>query len=237
VWDYADAFGVRLDDHSSMQKSYGVVWREGEAPVTAGKLELMPQALRLEGREGLRDIPYDQVAGVRIGRSPADRLEGRPSIVLDCRGANPVTISTVAQATLVGEIAERLAALRLGAQPPGRLVIVLPLRPGAQEGVRRLLSSGPPFDPTAIDGLDRHEVFVTSEEAVFVFESSLGPETLAPLLARREIWQAAATWHELVAGPPRVADDAFSWSRPANGNGMSYLATPGPGDSEGGDIF
>jgi hypothetical protein len=31
-----------------------------------------------------------------------------------------------------------------------------------------LLESGPPFDPEQITGLDRHEVFLTSKEAVFV---------------------------------------------------------------------
>lgn len=220
-----------------MQKSYGVVWREGEAPVVAGKLELLPRVLRLEGREGLHDIRYDEVTRVRIGRSPADRLEGRPSVVLERRGGNPVTITTVAQANLVGEIAERLAALQLAAQLPGRVVIVLPLRAGAEEDVRKLLASGPPFDPAAVEGLDRHEVSLTSDEVVFLFESNLGPATLKRLLARHEIWRAASSWHEYVTGPPRVADVVFSWSRPANGNGMSYLATPGPGDSDGGDIF
>jgi hypothetical protein len=224
-----------------MQKSYGVVWRAGEAPVAAGKLELLPTVLRLEGREGLREIPYDEIARVRIGRSSADRLEGRPSVVLERRDGDPVTISTVAQANLVGEIAERLAALQPCAERTGRVTVVLPLRPGAEADVRALVASGPPFDPGGVEGLDQHEVFVTSDEVVFRFESSLGPETLKRLLARREIWRAASSWYKHIAGPPKVAEIAYSWSRPdngnGNGNGMSYLATPGPGDSDGGDIF
>jgi hypothetical protein len=93
------------------------------------------------------------------------------------------------------------------------------------------------LDPTAIKGLDRHEVFLTSDEAVFVFESELGADALAPLLSDPKLWEAVAAWSEYVAGPPRIAEEAFSWSRSEQAENVSFLPTPGPGDSDGGDIY
>jgi hypothetical protein len=220
-----------------MQRSYGVVWREGERPIVAGKLELLPRGLRLEGREGSQDIPYERLAGVHIGRSAPERLDGRPSVVLERRGAELVTIATVAQSSLIGEIAERLAELQLGAQSARRLVVVLPLKTGARDEVRALLDAGPPFEPEAIEGLVRHEVFLTADEVVFMFESDLGVDALAPVLSQPHVWQAAGAWHEHIDGPPRIAEDVFSWSRAEEAAGVHFLPTPGPGDSDGGDIY
>ena len=42
-------------------------------------------------------------------------------------------------------------------------------------------ASDPPFDPEAL-GLDRHQVFLTASEAVFIFESELGAGALESLL-------------------------------------------------------
>jgi hypothetical protein len=220
-----------------MQKSYGVVWRDGERPVVAGKLELLARGVRLEGRERSEDIPYDRVAGVHVGRSPGERLDGRPSIVLERRGGEPLTISTVAQANLVGEIAERLAELQLRAQPARRLLVVLPLKPGSSDAVRALLESGPPFDPDAIGGLDRHEVFLTSSEVVFLFESRSGLDALTAVITQPTVWQAASSWREHLGGSPRVAEDVYAWSRSEEPANVYYLPTPGPGDSDGGDVF
>jgi hypothetical protein len=93
-----------------MMTSYGVVWREGEEPVTAGKLELLPNCIRLEGRDGVRVIPYERLSAVRVGRSAADRLSGQPSIVAELSSGQSLTIATVAQPSMVGEIAGQLTA-------------------------------------------------------------------------------------------------------------------------------
>lgn len=166
-----------------------------------------------------------------------ERIDGRPSVVLERIGQVPVTIATVAQSSLVGEIAERLAEFQLGAAAPRRLVLVLPLRAGAQDAVRDLLAQGPPIDLEEVPELDRHEVLLTSDEVIFVFESEQGADTIAALLARSEFWHAAADWQEHVGGPPRLAEESYSWARPADEDELSFLPTPGPGDSDGGDIF
>ena len=116
-----------------------------------------------------------------------------------------------------------------------RAVLVVPLVEGAQERVAELLRGGPPFDPDEI-GLGRHQVFLTESEAVFLFEAE-EPAAAGRLLSTSRLWSAAAVWEELVAGPPRLADNAFSWVRAPEDDQLSFEGTPGPGYSEGGDVF
>jgi hypothetical protein len=52
-----------------------------------------------------------------------------------------------------------------------------------------------------------------------------------------ELWAAAGEWRQHVDGPPRIAEDAYSWTRSEPVTDVSYLPTPGPGDSDGGDIY
>jgi hypothetical protein len=118
---------------------------------------------------------------------------------------------------------------------PSRAVLILPLVEGAQERVAELLREGPPFDPDEV-GLGRHQVFLTRNEAVFLFEAEV-PGAADRLLSSSRLWGAAAAWKDLVAGPPRLADDAFSWIRAREDDQLSFEGTPGPEYSEGGDIF
>jgi hypothetical protein len=210
-----------------MERSYGVVWKEGSRAPVPGKLELLPRGLRFEGVESTREVPYEAVA----------TINGGPAVVVERNLGDPITIATVAQPSVIGEIAERLAALRLGAQTSNRVIVIVPLKPESHSSVSRLLKQGPPFDPLAIEGLDRHDVFLTSDEAVFVFESHLGADALSPLLADPKLWEAVSAWGEYVAGPPRIAEEVFSWSRAEVADSVSFLPTPGPGDSDGGDIY
>jgi hypothetical protein len=98
-----------------MRTSYGVVWREGEQPLARGKLELLPCALRLDGMTGseptTREISYCDLSQIRIGRTPEERIDGRPSLLLAPRTGVSLSIASVAQAGALAEIAERLAAL------------------------------------------------------------------------------------------------------------------------------
>jgi hypothetical protein len=189
-----------------MRTSYGVVWRDGHKPLARGKLELLPRAIRLDGMSGSepasREIAYDYLTEIRIGRSPEERIDGRPSLLLEPRTGDSLAIASVAQSGVIAEIAERLAALQLGAEGRRRIAVVLPLLEEAADAVRELLADGPPFDPDAL-----------ALEAVFVFESELGAAALEPLLAEPELWQQAAAWSAYLAGPPRIAEDVYSWSR------------------------
>jgi hypothetical protein len=110
--DATDASLAFADDDARMKTSYGVVWREGEEPVISGKLELFPNGLRLEGRDGLCVIPYAQLSSVRIGRATGDRLGGQPSVVVERSHGERVTIATVTEHSMIGEIADRLSVFQ-----------------------------------------------------------------------------------------------------------------------------
>lgn len=116
-----------------------------------------------------------------------------------------------------------------------RLVVVGPLKEGARTRAQELLENGPPFKLERTS-FDRHEVFVTDHEVVFLFE---GPPGSVLELSGEDptLWKAAAAWSQCLAGRPRVARSAFSWRRIEDCEGVSFAQTPGPGDSEGGDLY
>jgi hypothetical protein len=62
-------------------------------------------------------------------------------------------------------------------------------------------------------------------------------EAVERLADRAGLWEAAAGWTELVAGPPRFAEGVYSWVRPHPPDETFFMSTPGPGDSDGGDLY
>jgi hypothetical protein len=117
-----------------------------------------------------------------------------------------------------------------------RLVLVAPLQPGAKERARALLAAGPPYD-LEHTRFDRHHVFLSDREAVFVFEAPGAAATLEVPAEDPVLWNAAAAWSECLAERPRVAAPAFAWERAVAVEGVFFGPTPGPGDSEGGDLY
>jgi hypothetical protein len=113
------------------------------------------------------------------------------------------------------------------------VAVVIPLAEGARDRAVALLARGPQFDPAAA-GLTRYEVFFTAGEAVFLFEAET-QEAVEKFVADTGAW--AGAWKELAAGPLRIAESAFTWERPESRDFVSSEPTPGPGDSEGGDVF
>jgi hypothetical protein len=200
-----------------MAVTYGVVWQEESLPPATGRLELTPRGVKLQGRADVRprtrEIAYASLTGVRIGRTSKERLAGHPTLILERRTGAPIRVASVAQSSAITEIAERLtSALTSGGGEWRSLAVVVPLKEGAHEAVRALLEAGPPFDPEGTP-LDRHQVFLTPSDAVFVFETGVGVQGLESLLQQPELWKIASSWQEHVAGPPRIADDVYSWSR------------------------
>jgi len=109
----------------------------------------------------------------------------------------------------ISEVAEKLAALR-HCEGHTSFAVVLPLEEGRLEVVREFLEEGPPFDPGSV-GLARHTVFLTEQEAIFVFESEHGVKALEQLLSERELWEVVSAWERSAAGKPRVATAAYPW--------------------------
>jgi hypothetical protein len=118
----------------------------------------------------------------------------------------------------------------------GRLVVVVPLKADAAEQARELLAKGPPFELEATE-FDRHEVYVSEREAVFLFETP-GPSATLKLPGEDpSLRKVAAAWQPLMADKPRKALTAYSWRRAKDQDAVSYEPTPGPGDSDGGDLY
>ncbi len=198
--------------------SYAVVWREESGPQYVGKLELGPDVLRVQGSSsqgfvGVRTIAYADLVGVRIGRTPDEQVNGQRSVVLDRSAGRPISIAAVSGVGVVHEVAHALAELAAeDRERRSRIVIVMPLEPGAAERAIELVRAGPPFDPEAL-GVERHHVFVTEREAVFLFECADARAAMRRLAQRPRVLEAAAEWAALLAGPPLVADEAYVWIR------------------------
>ena len=223
-----------------MGLTYAVTWQEQADQTQSGKLELRRRSLVLDGMDGIgpssAEVRYRDIAGFRVARESAEKIAGRPTLILDRRSGPSIRIAGIVQPGIVSELAEHLAGLQPGEELAlSRVLIVLPLKPGSRERVRTLLHGGPPFDPDAA-GLERHHVFLTEQEAVFVFEGAM-PDAVEHLVADPSVLSAAPEWAELASGPPRIAEDVYDWIRSEAHENVVYTPTPGPGDSDGGDLY
>jgi len=97
--------------------SYAVLWSEPGRPTRAGKLELEPTGLRLEGSLGERAtrevhrIFYEDVETVHVGRSNRERIAGRPSLVIDLAVGGPLRIGSLQGLGVLSDLAEQLGHL------------------------------------------------------------------------------------------------------------------------------
>ena len=190
-------------------------WREPDGQTYLGRLTLGLRTLRLEGREPDgpavdRQIGYDEVRAIRVGGNGPDRLDGRPTLVVE-RADGPYLLASAGMgAGIVQELVERLSELRLAA--PRQATVVVPLKEGAVDRVRELAGHGPPFDQGEAAPI-RHQLLLTEQEAIFVFETQ-SEEGLKTLLSQVDTWAGAVVRHDLVDGPPRLAEVAYAWERP-----------------------
>ena len=96
---------------------------------------------------------------------------------------------------------------------PHSIALVVPLKPGSQNAVRELLAQGPPFDPEQLPELEHHEVFMSDEQAVFVFQSSAGIDAFAAAARRADLLQAALAWASAWPARRHIAEGVYSWTR------------------------
>jgi hypothetical protein len=93
-----------------------------------------------------------------------------------------------------------------------RLMIVARLRDGAREKAEALLQNGPPFDPEELR-FERHGVYLTQTEVVFLFDAPEVEWIVNEILDDPTMAPAFARWQDLLDGPPRLAHERFYWSR------------------------
>jgi hypothetical protein len=192
---------------------YPVVWRTGEGRLSTGKLELGRDDLVLSGRGAERlEIAYRDLSSVEIGRSSGERINGDKSVVLQRHAQERVLIGAVGGIGLVAELADLLVQLRTACAVHARVAVVVPIKRGSADAARNLIEEGPPFEIDQL-GLDRHHVFVSEREAVFVFEGGDAEAVVAALSRSPNALKAAVRWRGVLAGRPRIAQERFSWAR------------------------
>ena len=104
-----------------------------------------------------------------------------------------------------------------------QLAVVASLKPGMEEEARKLIAQGPPFEIGESD-LQRHTVYLSAGEVVFVFEGREVEWIVDSMIQdpfRPKLSDAFANWRPLVGAEPRIARPAFSWQR-------AEPATPDP---------
>jgi hypothetical protein len=100
-----------------VKTGYAVKWREPDGREYLGLLTLTPAVLRLEGRgsEGRiveRQLARDRLRDVRIGRTTADRLDGRPTLVVEHPDGTYHVAGAVTSTGILRELVGRLCELR-----------------------------------------------------------------------------------------------------------------------------
>jgi hypothetical protein len=90
--------------------TYAVSWLDSSARYV-GYAELRPQTLRLEGRgavgaEGLRTIPYREIASVDLRR-----VNGTRTVALETSSGGTVVIASLDRPGSLAELADRLRRL------------------------------------------------------------------------------------------------------------------------------
>jgi hypothetical protein len=96
-----------------------------------------------------------------------------------------------------------------------RLAIVARLKDGCEVRAGELIATGAPFD-LAETGVDRHSVYLSASEVVFVFEGHQVEWTVNELIDapfHYELQRALDQWRPIVDGSPRIARERFGWQR------------------------
>jgi hypothetical protein len=93
-----------------------------------------------------------------------------------------------------------------------RLMIVAHLRPESAEKAEALIALGPPFDPQTL-GFERHGVFLSGTDVVFLFEGANVERRVDAIVNDPALSTALAPWANLIEWPPRIAHERYTWTR------------------------
>jgi hypothetical protein len=96
-----------------------------------------------------------------------------------------------------------------------QIAIVARLKSGAEPRAAELIAQGPPFDPRG-SGLERHTVYLSADEVLFVFEGDEVEWIVDGLVDEPFHWALLAAldeWRPLLEDNPRIARPAFSWKQ------------------------
>ena len=189
---------------------YAVVWRTGDGPTSSGRLSLRDDDLVLHGPDGLR-IPFDELSSAEIGCGATERINGDMSLVLERHSCERVLVAALGGVGLLGELTDLLARLRAERAARACVAVVVPIKRGTAEAARRLVEEGPHFDVERLR-LDRHHVFISEREVVFLFEGDSAAAAVDALSRSARVLSAAVRWRGILAGRPRLAEERFGWT-------------------------
>jgi hypothetical protein len=99
-----------------------------------------------------------------------------------------------------------------------RIAVIAKLKPNAEKRATELIETGPPFDPDQL-GFDRHSVYLSGNQVVFVFEGGRLDHLLRQVVRDPGNLGAFSKWEPLIDGFPSVAREAYSWQRQNGGGG------------------
>ncbi len=98
-----------------------------------------------------------------------------------------------------------------------QIAVVARLKSGAEPRAAELIAEGPPFE-LAHSGLERHTVYLSADEVMFVFEGHEVEWIVDGLVDEPFHWPLLAAledWRPLLEDNPRIARPAYSWKRKA----------------------
>jgi hypothetical protein len=97
--------------------SYAVVWQKDSGPVVAGQIQLQRDAIRLRGAAHGQPVEhalrYDHLSEVRLGHQADERIQGRPSLLLEVCSIERFVVAAISGFGVVAELADLIAAARL----------------------------------------------------------------------------------------------------------------------------
>jgi len=93
-----------------------------------------------------------------------------------------------------------------------RVAVIAKLKPEAEGRAAELVKEGPPFDLKG-SGFERHAVYLSGDEAVFVFEGGRLDQLLQAVIRAPQTSAKFKAWEPLLDGMPRVAREAYFWQR------------------------
>ena len=93
-----------------MTRSYAVVWSDN-GTTDPGRLDLLPDAFELHGRDRRLSIPFAELTGASIARGNGDRLRGLPVLALTRRRGPRLRIASLEGAGALHELAAHIGDL------------------------------------------------------------------------------------------------------------------------------
>lgn len=96
-----------------------------------------------------------------------------------------------------------------------KVALIARLKRGAEPRAAELIRGGPPFDPATV-GFERHTVYLSATEVMFVFEGREVAWVIDKLVGDPFQWvltDALEEWKKIVEGSPRIARALYTWEQ------------------------